>query len=373
MLSRMQLKKYTLSRFRQQLWTHRKELFLPSQLMSMLINLVSDTVTKPTPGMLKAMWSAEVGDDVFGEDPTVNALEAKCAEMFGHEAALFCPSGTMTNQIALKVHTRPLDEVICDEMSHIYQYEAAGYAFHSGIGVNLLKGENGILTADLVEAAIKPRQHWLPKSSLVVLENTCNKGGGGIYPMENIRAIRQVCLQRGLALHLDGARIFNALVETGDTPADIGAEVDSISICLSKGLGAPVGSVLIGNRDFIAEARRFRKVMGGGMRQAGYLAAAGIYALDHHVERLRDDHAHARMLAQALSQLDWVEHIRPVQTNIVIFDLKPPLTAAQVLEKLQQQGVKATAFGPRTIRFVTHLDVTREMVEETLRVLSRQS
>jgi threonine aldolase len=337
----------------------------------MLINLLSDTVTKPTPAMQQAMWRAEVGDDVFKEDPTVNALEAKCAALFGHEAALFCPSGTMTNQIALKVHTRPLDEVICDEMSHIYQYEVGGYAFHSGIGVNLLKGENGILTADLVEAAIKPRYDWLPKSSLVVIENTCNKGGGGIYPMEHIRAIRQVCQHRQLALHLDGARIFNALVETGDTPAAIGAEVDSISICLSKGLGAPVGSVLIGNQAFIAEARRVRKVMGGGMRQAGYLAAAGIYALDHHVERLRDDHVHARQLAAALAEMPWVEHIRPVQTNIVIFDLKAPLTPAVFLDYLSQNGVKATAFGPQTIRFVTHLDVTADLVGKAIEVIRK--
>jgi threonine aldolase len=335
----------------------------------MIINLLSDTVTKPTPDMQKAMWAAEVGDDVFREDPTVNALEAKCAALFGHEAALFCPSGTMTNQIALKVHTRPLDEVICDEMSHIYQYEVGGYAFHSGIGVNLLRGENGILDGPVVEAAIKPRQDWLPKSSLVVIENTCNKGGGGVYPMENIRAIRAVCKKHGMALHLDGARIFNALVETGDSPKDIGAEVDSISICLSKGLGAPVGSVLVGNQAFIAEARRVRKVMGGGMRQAGYLAAAGIYALDHHVERLREDHAHARQLAAALSELDWVENIRPVQTNIVIFDLKAPLTAAEILQQLLQKGVKGSAFGPRTIRFVTHLDVGAEMIERAVEVL----
>ncbi len=335
----------------------------------MLINLLSDTVTKPTPAMQQAMWLAEVGDDVFREDPTVNALEAKCAAMFGHEAALFCPSGTMTNQIALKVHTRPLDEVICDEMSHIYQYEVGGYAFHSGIGVNLLKGENGIINAGMVEAAIKPRYDWLPKSSLVVIENTCNKGGGGIYSLDNIRAIRQVCRKHQLALHLDGARLFNALVETGDTPVAIGAEVDSISICLSKGLGAPVGSVLIGSQSFIAEARRVRKVMGGGMRQAGYLAAAGIYALDHHVERLREDHLHARQLAAALAEMPWVEHIRPVQTNIVIFDLKAPLTPLVFLDYLNQNGVKASAFGPQTIRFVTHLDVTADMVERAIEVI----
>ncbi len=335
------------------------------------INLLSDTVTKPTPGMLKAMWAAEVGDDVFREDPTVNALEEKCAALFGHEAALFCPSGTMTNQIALKVHTRPLDEVICDEMSHIYQYEVGGYAFHSGIGVNLLRTPNGILDAGSVAAAIKPRYDWLPKSSLVVIENTCNKGGGSLYELSGIRAIRAVCRQHGLALHLDGARIFNALAETGDTPAAIGAEVDSISICLSKGLGAPVGSVLVGSRTFIAEARRVRKVMGGGMRQAGYLAAAGIYALDHQVERLRDDHAHARQLSAALADLPYVADIRPVQTNIVIFDLVPPLLPAVFLEYLLKNNIKASAFGPQTIRFVTHLDVQQEMINRAIEVLKK--
>ena len=321
--------------------------------------------------MLKAMWAAEVGDDVFREDPTANALEAKCAALFGHEAALFCPSGTMANQIALKVHTRPMDEVICDEMSHIFQYEVGGYAFHSGISVNLLRGENGIINADMVEAAVKPLQDWLPRSTLVVIENTCNKGGGSIYSLENIREIRKVCTRKGLKFHLDGARIFNALVETGDRPASIGAEMDSISICLSKGLGAPVGSVLIGNQPFIAEARRVRKAMGGGMRQIGYLAAAGIYALDHQVERLRDDHAHARLLATALSEFPWVTNIRPVQTNILIFDLVSPLTPAEFLDFLKKNGIGATAFGPQTIRFVTHLDVTREMIEQAIRTMRK--
>lgn len=319
--------------------------------------------------MLGAMMNAGVGDDVFRQDPTVNELEEKAAALFGHEAALFCPSGTMTNQIALKVHTRPLDEVICDEMSHIYQYEVGGYAFHSGIAVNLLRGENGILTADMVDQAVKPLYDWLPKSTLVVLENTCNKGGGSIYPVENIRQINAVCRKRGLRLHLDGARIFNALVETGDTPQEIGSLFDSISICLSKGLGAPVGSLLTGNKDFIAEARRVRKVMGGGMRQAGYLAAAGIYALDHHVDRLKEDHAHARVLAQALSELSYVGHIRPVQTNIVIFDLHPPLTPAVFLDYLNRNGVAASAFGPQTIRFVTHLDLNRDMIDKTVQIL----
>lgn len=321
--------------------------------------------------MLQAMFAAEVGDDVFREDPTVRALEEKCAALFGHEAGLFCPSGTMTNQIALKVHTRPLDEVICDEMSHIFQYEVGGYAFHSGIGVNLLRGENGILTAEMVESAIKPRQDWLPRSTLCVIENTCNKGGGSIYPLENIRAIRRICQKHGLKLHLDGARIFNALVETGDSPATIGREADSVSICLSKGLGAPVGSVLVGGADFIAEARRVRKVMGGGMRQAGYLAAAGIFALDHHIERLRDDHANARSLATTLAEQTWVAAIRPVQTNIVIFDLAEGIAPAAFLEYLTKNGVRASAFGGQSIRFVTHLEVTAGMISEAKNVLRR--
>ncbi len=337
----------------------------------MVINLVSDTATRPTPGMLRAMMAAEVGDDVFGEDPTVNRLEATCADMFGHEAALFCPSGTMTNQIALRVHTRPLDEVICDEMSHIYQYEVGGYAANSGLAVHLLRTPNGILSAALVEAAVRPSFDWLPRSALVVIENTCNRGGGSVYPMETIRQISDVCRRRGLALHLDGARLFNALIARGGTPRDVGTWVDSLSICLSKGLGAPVGSVLIGSRAFIAEARRVRKAMGGGMRQAGYLAAAGLYALEHHIERLHEDHEHARQLAQALLELPWVENLRPPETNIVIFDLKAPLTAADFLARLEPQGIKAAAFGPRTIRLVTHLDVGADMIRQAIAVFRR--
>ncbi|MFN0013176.1 MAG: threonine aldolase family protein [Saprospiraceae bacterium] len=338
-----------------------------------MVNLLSDTVTKPTPGMLHAMMAADVGDDVFREDPTVNALEATCADMFGHEAGLFCPSGTMTNQIAIKVHTRPLDEVICDEMSHIFQYEVGGYAFNSGIGVNLIRTPNGILSADLVEAAVRAPFDWLPRSTLAVIENTCNKGGGGAYTLEGIRQISAVCRQKNLALHLDGARIFNAIAAKGYAPADIGASVDSISICLSKGLGAPVGSVLTGSRAFVAEARRVRKAMGGGMRQAGYLAAAGLYALSHHVQRLHEDHAHARQLADTLAELPYTTNIRPVETNIVIFDLNPPATPAHFLDFLTTNGVRASAFGPQTIRFVTHLDVTSDMIEKVAVVLRRYS
>jgi threonine aldolase len=334
-----------------------------------MINLVSDTITRPTPAMLEAMMAARVGDDVFCEDPTVNALEAKAAAMFGKEAALFCPSGTMTNQIALKAHTQPLDEVICDRHSHIYHYEVGGYAFHSGIAIQLLDGDQGRISATQVEAAIKPLQDWLPKSTLVVLENTCNRAGGSYYRLDDMRAIREVCRRRGLKLHLDGARLFNALLESGGTTLEIGAIFDSISICLSKGLGAPVGSLLIGDTAFIKASRRIRKVMGGGMRQAGYLAAAGIYALDNHVERLAEDHARARQIADLLSRLSYVENLRPVSTNIVIFDLVQDLTAARFLEALAEKGVKASSFGTHTVRMVTHLDYTDEMLGQTLKIL----
>lgn len=334
-----------------------------------MINLVSDTVTKPTPQMLQAMLHAEVGDDVFGEDPTVNALEEKAATLFGKPAALFCPSGTMTNQIAIKVHTNPLDEVICDHYSHVFQYETGGYAFHSGVAINLIQGENGKITAQQVAAAIKPLYDWLPKSRLVVLENTCNKGGGSYYSLDEIRPIKELCRANGLALHLDGARIFNALVETHENPIEVGSQFDSISVCLSKGLGAPVGSLLIGEHAFIREARRFRKVMGGGMRQAGYLAAAGIYALDHHIQRLKLDNGRAKMIGNLLQTLPYVESVRPVMSNIVIFDLKPMYTASSFLDKLKGLGLLAVAFGPQTIRFVTHLDFTEVMLEKTLDIL----
>ncbi len=338
---------------------------------SMSINLISDTVTKPTAAMLAAMFAAEVGDDVFNGDPTMNALQAKAAAMFGKEAALFCPSGTMTNQIAIRTHCAQLDEVICDHYSHIFQYEVGGYAANSGVAINLIAGTNGKITASQIEAAIKPNYDWLPTSRLVVLENTANKGGGSYYTLDEVRPIRKLCSERGLALHLDGARLFNALVETGESTLDWGNEFDSISICLSKGLGAPVGSLLIGNHDFIAKARRFRKVMGGGMRQAGYLAAAGIFALENHVERLRDDNRRARVLGDTLRQQSWVADVRPVQTNIVIFDLLPPLTAADLLKKLEEKGVMAAAFGPATVRFVTHLDFSEEMLGRVVEVIEK--
>jgi threonine aldolase len=334
-----------------------------------MINLLSDTVTKPTPAMLAAMMSAEVGDDVFREDPTVNALEEKAAAMFGMDAALFCPSGTMTNQIAIKTHTQPLEEVICEDLSHIFRAEVGGYAFHSGIAIHTVHGTNGKMTAEQVAAVVKPLQDWLPISRLVVLENTTNIGGGNYYTLDEIAPIRALCDEKNLILHLDGARLFNALVETGETPAQVGAMFDSISICLSKGLGAPVGSLLLGKNDFIKKARRLRKAFGGGMRQAGFLAAAGIYALDNHVERLKEDHQNAQILGNALVSLDYVENIRPIKTNIVIFDVKSPTTAAMYLEYLKKNQVIASAFGPQTIRFVTHLDVSTKMIEQAVRIM----
>ncbi len=334
-----------------------------------MINLISDTVTRPTPGMLEAMMQAEVGDDVFGEDPSVRALEERIADIFGHEAAVFCPSGTMTNQIALRLHTEPLDEVLCERLSHVYQYETGGYAYNSGLAISLIDGEYGKLRAEQIEAAVKSDFDWLPRTRLVVLENTANKGGGSYYTLDEARAIRHVCDNKALRLHLDGARIFNALVETGESARDWGALFDTISVCLSKGLGAPVGSLLTGSSDLIKRARKFRKVMGGGMRQAGYLAAAGLYALEHQVDRLREDHRRARVLAEALGQQPYVADLRPVKTNILVFDLCEPLDAPTFAERLKERGVLAAPFGPRTMRFVTHLDFTDEMLDRVLAVL----
>ena len=333
------------------------------------INLVSDTVTRPSQAMLQAMLEAEVGDDVFGEDPTVNALQEKVAALFGKQAALFCPSGTMCNQIALQVHTQPLEEVICDELSHIYRAETGGVAHQARLATKLVTGTYGKITGQQVEAAINPPHDWLPLSSLVVLENTANIGGGSFYTLPEVQPIKQLCSERGLKLHLDGARLFNALTETKEKTEDWGNLFDSISICLSKGLGAPVGSVLVGDAAFIRKARRFRKVMGGGMRQAGFLAAAGIFALDNHIERLADDHFRAKLVAKRLAELNFIENIRPVMTNIVIFDVKKPLTAASYIEKLAQKNIKAAAFGVQTVRFVTHLDFDDEMLNIVLNAL----
>ncbi|MES1224077.1 MAG: GntG family PLP-dependent aldolase, partial [Bacteroidota bacterium] len=270
----------------------------------MLIDFRSDTVTKPTKGMLDAMMKANVGDDVFGEDPSINELESYAAALFSMEEGLFCPSGTMTNQIAIKCHTQPGDEVICDESAHIYQYEGGGIAFNAGASVKLLNGDRGRITAEQVAASINADDVHKARTSLVCLENTSNRGGGSCYDFEEIKKIKEVCGANNLDFHLDGARLFNALVAKKETAKQYGEVFDSISICLSKSLGCPVGSVLLGKKDFIKKARRVRKAFGGGMRQAGFLAAAGIYALNNHITRLAEDHTHARLIADALSRKD---------------------------------------------------------------------
>ncbi|MCA6363411.1 MAG: threonine aldolase [Bacteroidetes bacterium] len=335
----------------------------------MIIDLRSDTVTRPTAGMLDAMFQAEVGDDVFGEDPAVNALEAKAAGLFGHEAGLFCPSGTMTNQIAINVHTRPGDEVICEQNSHIYHYEGGGISRNSGVQARLVEGNRGRMTAAQVEASVNGNFDWLARTRLVSVENTANRAGGSYYDIASLRQIRDVTLKHNLACHLDGARIFNALIASGQTALQIGACFDSVSVCLSKGLGAPAGSVLLGSRSFIAQARRVRKVFGGGMRQAGYLAAAGIYALDNHIARLAEDHARAAVLADTLASLPYVKSQLPTETNIVIFSLHDNLPVGGFLQYLEEQGIKAVQFGPQTVRFVTHLDFNDAMLDETVQVL----
>lgn len=334
-----------------------------------MIDLRSDTVTKPTRGMMEAMMSAEVGDDVFHEDPTVNLLQSKVAEMFGKEAALFCPSGTMTNQIGLRVLTQPGDEVICYSGSHVYRYEGGGLAVNSGASVRLLDAEYGILHTDQISPEINPDNEHFPVSSTVVLENTVNKGGGSYYQLERIRDIAGVARKNGLQMHLDGARFFNALAETGEAPKEHGKYFDTISVCLSKGLGAPVGSLLVGSKAHIAKAMRVRKLMGGGMRQSGFLAAAGIYALDHHRERLKQDHERARLIAAELVGLPYVEDILPVKTNILIFTLRSQIDAAGFLQKLSASGVEAVGFGGQDIRFVTHLDFDDDQLTEAVKIL----
>ena len=333
------------------------------------IDFRSDTVTKPTAGMLDAMMSAKVGDDVYGEDETVNELERKLAGMFGMEAGLFCPSGTMTNQIAIKCFTQPLDEVICDQTAHVYRYEGGGIAYNSMASVRLLYGERGILTPELIEPEINEENIHYPKTSLVVLENTVNKGGGKCYTLAQIEAAHNLCNIKGLKLHLDGARLFNALVATGDKASVYGHFFDGISICLSKGLGAPVGSVLLGSSAMIGQAKRIRKALGGGMRQAGFLAAAGIYALDHHVARLAEDHLHAKTLAAALAQTNYVATVMSPETNIVLFDVVNRYKAEEVVRALGKKGILCNTTSAKTIRLVTHLDVTPAMIDQTIEVI----
>ena len=335
----------------------------------MEIDFRSDTVTKPTAGMLDAMMHARVGDDVFGEDPSINELEAMAAALFGVDAALYSPSGTMSNQIGIRCHTEPGDEVICANNAHVYIYEGGGIASNSGSQVRALIGDHGRITAEQVVAAINPDDVHKSRTSLVCVENTSNRGGGSCYEFEELRKIKKACDDHGLHLHLDGARLFNALVAKNEKAEQYGALFDSISVCLNKGLGCPIGSLLMGKAAYIKKARRVRKVFGGGMRQAGFMAAAGIYALQNHIERLSLDHAQAKQIEKALSKKEFIAEIMPVETNIVIAETKVP--ARLIAERLAEEGIRVIAISPNQIRFVTHLDISYAMMEATIGIISK--
>lgn len=334
--------------------------------MTEMIDFRSDTVTKPSAGMLQSMFEAEVGDDVYGEDPTVNELQAYAANFFGKEAALFCASGTQTNQIAINVHVKPGGEVICHEESHVYKYEGGGIAKNSGASVRLLQGNRGRLTASEIEKWIMPDDIHFPVTQLISIEDTANRGGGAVYDFNEIERISALAKANNIPLHLDGARLFNALLVNGIDPKKYAAAFDSISICLSKGLGAPVGSLLLGTNAFIHQAKRVRKVMGGGMRQAGFLAAAGLYALKHQVANLTEDHLAAKQLEQAFLKKDWVMETLPVETNILVVVLKNEKERDVKIEALLLRGIIVSSFGPGMIRLVTHRDITTEKLNVAL-------
>ena len=340
----------------------------------MTVDLRSDTVTKPTPPMLDAMYAAEVGDDVLGEDPSIAKLEQKAAALLGMDAAVFCPSGTMTNQIGIRVLTEPYDEIICYKGAHIYKYEGGGLMGNSLVSVKLLDGNRGRLTIDEIASGINnfADPHY-PRTSVVALENTVVREAGSFYSWDHVKKVSEFARSRGLKMHLDGARYFNALAESGGDSRDTGKYFDTISICLSKGLGAPVGSLILCKKELEHKARRMRKVFGGGMRQAGYLAAAGIYALDNNIPRLKEDHARARELWKVLTTLPYVRSIMPCDTNINIFELQPGLISSKFLEKLAESGVKAGYFSDNQVRMVTHLDFTDAMLEKTIGVLKKLS
>lgn len=334
-----------------------------------LIDFRSDTVTKPSKEMLDFMFQAEVGDDVYGEDPSVIALESYASEFFGKEAALFCTSGTQSNQIGLQLHLTPGGEVICHSDSHIYRYEGGGIAKNSGASVKLLEGNFGRIKLDQIKSAINPDDVHLPITQLVSLEDTANKGGGAVYDFNDIVEIADFCKSIHLPMHLDGARMMNALVVNNVNPKKYASQFDTISLCLSKGLGAPIGSLLVGDKSQIKQARRIRKSMGGGMRQAGYIAAAGLFAMKNNINRLVEDHRNASYLGESIKKLDWVKRIYPVQTNIVIFELKSPEKQIEIIHLLKDKGVLCNAFGPTAIRFVTHLDLNTNQIEYAIDVL----
>ena len=330
-----------------------------------IIDLRSDTVTRPTAPMRAAMAAAEVGDDVFRDDPTVNRLEERVARLLGKEASLFVPSGTMSNQTCLKAHTQPGDELICDADCHIYNYEAGGPAVLSGVTCRTLHGDYGILDVEQLTDKVRPDNEHLVRTRLVCLENTHNRGGGRVYPLDKIRAISEWTRKEGLILHLDGARLWNAIVATGVSAATWGSHFDSVSVCFSKGLGAPIGSALAGPKEFVARARKIRKLFGGGMRQVGILAAAALYALDHHIDRLADDHRHAKVIAEAIADTPGL-HLDPprVETNLIWFNVDREVgTAAELGARLKERGVLVHVAGPQRMRACTHLDVSPAMAE----------
>lgn len=334
------------------------------------INLISDTITRPTPGMLEAMMQAEVGDDVFGADPTAQRLQEKIANLFGMESALFFPSGTMANQTAIKLHTQPGEQMICDKWAHVYNYEGGGASFNSGVSCKLVDGHRGMFTAEQVEASINPpHDYHQAQTRLVAVENTTNKGGGACWSFDELKRIEKVCRKHGLSYHLDGARLFNALVEKGEDPKIYGKVFDTISVCLSKGLGTPVGSVLLSDEKTISRAIRIRKLFGGAMRQVGYLAAAGIYALDNHVDRLSEDHRRARLLGQTLESCSYVNKVEPIDTNIVIFNLEDDVDEGAFLKAMSDKNILMITMGQGKLRLVTHLDFTDDMLEVVLKEL----
>lgn len=335
----------------------------------MIIDLRSDTVTQPTLAMKSAMMNAPLGDDVWGDDPSVLALEEQTADLFGKEAAVFCPSGTMTNQIAINIQSSAPGELICDHYSHIYQYEGGGIGFNSRLATQTLVGDKGRLTAEQIEQAIRSEDIHFAPTQLVCLENTCNKAGGTVYALEEIKKIRRLCEHKGLKLHLDGARVFNAIVASDYTTRDLGEQFDSISVCLSKGLGAPVGSLLLGTAQAMKRARRIRKIWGGGMRQSGILAAAGTFALNNNMERLAEDHDRAQRLGELLGNCPYVEEVWPVYTNIVIARFKNTYPAADIIEQWAAQGLRTAAFGPQLVRLTTHLQVTAAQVERAGKIM----
>ncbi|PKV51603.1 L-threonine aldolase [Aquimarina sp. MAR_2010_214] len=334
----------------------------------MKIDLRSDTITKPTPEMLTAMMNAEVGDDVYKEDPTVNALEEKIAHRFGKDTALFFPSGSMANQAAIKLHTQPGEQLIADKYAHVYNYEGGGVSFNSGVSCRLLDGHRGMVTATQVEDAINPPDFYhSPLTSLVCIENTTNKGGGACYDFEEIKKIKKVCDQHNLGYHLDGARLWNALVAKNENAVQYGEVFDTISVCLSKGLGAPIGSVLIGNSEIMEKAIRIRKILGGGMRQLGYLAAAGLYAIDHHIDRLAEDHKRAKEIGEVIKRLPFVKQVEPIDTNIVIFVIDG--NEEDFITQMASKDIHFYGMGQGKLRFVTHLDYTQKKHEYFLELL----